>query len=90
METFTITLTTAEYLALGYVAESQQVWIENAVRERCRIATDEIVAITVQQCLANNIQIPGTKDDIVALAFQQGWIKSAAQVNEDFLNSMPT
>jgi type II secretory pathway component PulL len=89
METITLELTPTEYLALGYVAESQQDWVENAVRERCRIAIDEIVGITVQRCLADNIQIPGSKDEIVALAFQRSWVKSAVQANADFLSSMP-
>lgn len=76
---YTITLTQAENDALSYAAYSQQDWIDNAVHERCRVAIDEIVAITVQKCLDTNTQIPGSKDAMVELAFQQGWIKSAAQ-----------
>jgi hypothetical protein len=76
---YQITLTAAEDAALSYAAFSQDDWIQNAVHERCRVAIEEIVAITVQQCLANNVQIPGTKDDIVALAFEKGWVKTAAQ-----------
>lgn len=78
MKTYTITLTDAEDLALSYEAASQQDWIDNVVHNRCRIAIDDIVAITVQKCLDNNIQIPGSKEEIVALAFQQGWATPAA------------
>jgi len=76
---YTITLTAAEDAALSYVAFSQDDWIQNAVHERCRIAIEEIVALTVQKCLDNGVQLPGTKDAIVALAFERGWVKTAAQ-----------
>jgi hypothetical protein len=79
MNQYNITLTPAENLALSYVAFSQDNWIQNAVHERCRIAIEEIVALTVQQCLANNVQIPGSKDEMVELAFAQGWVMAAAQ-----------
>ena len=76
---YTITLSAAEDKALSYVAMSQQDWIDNAVHDRCRVAIDEIAKICVEQCLANNIQIPGSKDAMVDLAFQNGWVITAAQ-----------
>jgi len=76
---YEITLTQAENDALGYTAVSQDEWIQNAVHERARIAIDEIVAITVQKCLETGTQIPGSKDEMVELAFAQGWVKSAAE-----------
>ena len=79
MINYTITLTAAEDAALSYIAKSQDGWIENAVHERCRIAIEEIVGVTVQKCLDNNVQLPGTKDAIVSLAFERGWVKTAAQ-----------
>jgi hypothetical protein len=78
MTTYTVTLSEAENDALAYAAASQQEWIDNLVHDRCRVAVEEIVAIVVQQCLANNVQIPGTKDEIVVLGFTRGWIKTAA------------
>jgi hypothetical protein len=75
---YNVLLTEAENKALGYIAFSQQDWIDNMVHERCRIAIDEIVTLTVQKCLENNIQIPGTKDEMVELAFTQGWVELAA------------
>jgi len=79
MTTYTITLTEAENKALSYAALAQQNWIDNAVHERCRLAIDEIVALTVQKCLETNTAIPGSKDAMVDLAFTQGWVKTAAQ-----------
>lgn len=83
MTQYNITLTNAEDKALSYVALSQDDWIQNAAHERCRIAIDEIVAITVQKCLEAGAQIPGSKDEMVELAFAQGWVKTAAQRNAE-------
>ena len=77
--TYTLTLSDAEDKALGYVAASQQDWIDNAVHERCRIAIEEIVAAEVQRKLAAGESITGTKDDIVLAAP----IKSAAERNAE-------
>lgn len=79
MTNYTITLSAAENAALSAVAISQNDWIQNAVHERCRIAIEEIVALTVQKCLETNTPIPGSKDAMVDLAFEQGWVKTAAQ-----------
>ena len=75
MATYTITLSDAEDKALGFVAYSQQEWIDNAIHERCRIAIDEIVNAEVQRKLANNETISGSKEDIVNATN----IKSAAE-----------
>lgn len=81
--TYQITLTATEDAALSYAALSQDGWIQNAVHERCRVAIEEIVGIAVQACLQEGVQIPGTKDDIVALAFEKGWVKTAVQRNAE-------
>jgi len=84
MTTYTITLTEAEDKALSYAAFSQDDWIQNAAHERCRVAIEEIVAIAVQKCLDTNTAIPGSKDAMVDLAFEQGWVKTAAQRQAEF------
>ena len=68
MTTYTITLTPAEDKALGVIAFSQNDWIQNAIKERCRIAIEEIVAAEVQRKLAAGESITGSKDDIVMAA----------------------
>jgi len=75
MATYTITLSDAEDKALGVVAFSQDDWIQNAVKERCRIAMEEIIAAEVQRLLGEGKSITGSKDDIVIAAP----IKSAAE-----------
>lgn len=81
MKTYTIELTDTEDSALSYVAASQQEWIDNAVHERCRAAINEIVNIAVQKCLDENISIPATREEIVSLAFAQGWVITGAERN---------
>jgi hypothetical protein len=83
MKTYTITLTDAEDKALGFVAFSQQDWIDNAVHERCRIAIDEIVNAEVQRKLANNETISGSKEDIVNAANIKSAAERQAEVSQD-------
>ena len=40
---YTVDITTGEYKALQYVMTDQKVWIENAIKNRARIASEEIV-----------------------------------------------
>jgi len=79
MATYTITLSDAEDKALGFVAFSQDAWIQNAVHERCRIAIDEIVNAEVQRLLSEGKPITGSKEDIVMAA----QIQSAAERNAE-------
>jgi hypothetical protein len=81
MTTYTVTLSDAENKALGFVAVSQDDWIQNAVHERCRVAIEEIVAAEVQRLLAIGQPITGTKEDIVIAAP----IKSAAEIQAEFI-----
>lgn len=77
---YTVTLSDAENKALGFVAFSQQEWIDNAIHERCRIAIEEIVNAEVQRKLAAGESISGSKEDIVNAAP----IQSAAERQAEF------
>jgi len=83
MAQYSIQLSITEDKALSFVALSQDEWIQNSVHERCRLAIDEIVNITVQKCLETNTAIPDSKDAMVTLAFEQGWVKTATQRNAE-------
>jgi glycine cleavage system H lipoate-binding protein len=73
---YTVTLTETEKLAMEYVAYEPQDWVENAFKERARIAIDEIVKLAVEKFLAANQTIPGSKEEIVAAAYSNGWIQT--------------
>ena len=45
---YTVGITTGEYKALQYVMVDQKDWIENALKNRARIASDEIVNLYTQ------------------------------------------
>ena len=74
---YTITLTETEKLAMEYIAYDPQTWIENAFKERARLATEDIVKIAVEKFLEANQTIPGSKAEIVAAAYSNGWIQTA-------------
>jgi hypothetical protein len=74
---YTITLTETEKLAMEYIAYDPQDWVENAMKERARIAIDEIVKIAVNKFLETNQTIPGSREEIVAAAYTNNWIQTA-------------
>ena len=45
---YTVGITTGEYKALQYVMVDQNEWIENAIKNSARIASDEIVNLYTQ------------------------------------------
>ena len=87
MTTYTINYTETENKAMEYAAASVDDWIQNAAHERARIAIDEIVALAVQKFLEAGQSIPGSKDEIVAAAFANGWVKTAQQRNDEAINN---
>ena len=74
---YTITLTDTEKAAMEYVAYDPQTWVENAFKERARIAIEDIVKIAVEKFLEANQTIPGSREEIVAAAYSNGWIQTA-------------
>ena len=80
---YTVTLTNTENQALSFVALSQQDWIDNVVKNRARIAIEEIVKIAVEKYIEAGESMPGSKDEIVATAFERGWIKTVAIRNAE-------
>lgn len=67
MPKFTITITDAEAAALAHVMADPQQWTQNAISERARIATDEIVQREIARMVAdpNVTEIPATAAEIV-------------------------
>jgi len=80
---YTIELTETEKLALEYVAYDPQEWIENATKERARIATEVIVKLAVDKFLEAGQTIPGSREEIVAAAYNNGWIQTAKYITDN-------
>jgi len=86
---YKIILTEAEQKAMEYVTYDVCEWIENAIKNRARIAIDEIVDLEVERVTSGGGELSGTKEDIVLAAP----IKSAKERQEELdtkLSSNPT
>jgi len=83
MPDITVTLTDTQLKGLEYAANTPQDWANNALTERARIANDEIVTLYTNRALDEGVQIPATRELIVADAFTRGWVKTAAQRQAD-------
>ena len=79
MPDITLTLTDTQMKGLEYAALSPQDWAENAVTNRARIANDEIIQMYTTRALDEGVQIPATRELIVADAFTRGWAQTAAE-----------
>jgi hypothetical protein len=65
---------------MQYAAYDVNDWVQNAAHNRARIAIDEIVNIAVQRYLEEGQTIPGSKEEIVAAAFDNNWVQSLRSV----------
>ena len=83
MPGITVTLTDTENKALEYAAVSVQDWADNALKNRARIAKDEIIALLVAHCNANDVALAVGEAAQVAQAYDLVVVKTAAQVNAD-------
>jgi len=83
-----INMTETEYKALQYVAVSPEDWVQNVVENRARKAIDEIVKIYTERALDEGVQIPTTRDSIVADAFFRGWVKTAQEKIDEPINNL--
>ena len=73
---YTVGITTGEYLALDHVMIDQHEWIENAVKERARVATIEIINLYSQYKInkGETITAIGTTN-VIQAAYDEGVIK---------------
>jgi len=89
MKKIAIELNDTQYKGLEYASVSPEDWADNAVHNRCRIAIDEIVDIYTKRALDEGVQIPTTREEIVADAFARGWVKTAQQRNKEAQSNQP-
>ncbi len=83
MADYTVKLTDTEDKAMTYAALSTQDWVDNALKNRARIAKDEIIAANIAHCNANGIAIATGEDKQVEQAFTLKVVKTAKEVNEE-------
>jgi hypothetical protein len=80
MVSYTVNLTDTEDKCLKYATVSPQTWIDNLVKNRARVAKQEIIAKLVAHCNANSIAIATGEDAQVTQAFDLGVVQFLADV----------
>ena len=83
MPDITVSLTATEQKCMEYAAASVQDWADNALKNRARIAKDEIIALLVAHCNANSITIATGEDAQITQAFELEVVKTAAARNAE-------
>ena len=83
MTDYKVTLTDTEDKAMTYCTVSTQDWVDNALKNRARIAKEEIIALNTTHCNANNIQIATGEDAQVTQAFDLMVVKTAKERDEE-------
>ena len=79
---YTINLTETETKAMEYIAEDVYEWIDNAAKNRARIAIDEICRVYTEYKLNNNEPITTVgKDEMVLAAFNEGIVSTVVERN---------
>lgn len=81
---YILELSEAEDKALSTVTFDQLEWIQNAVKERCRVAMEDIIASEVQRKLSLGEPITGTKDEIVLAAEVETAAQRQVRLEEEF------
>lgn len=89
MPDITVTLTDTENKALEYAAVSVQDWADNALKNRARIAKDEIIALLVAHCNANSVALAVGEDAQVTQAYDLGVVRTAADRATDEVSTQP-
>ena len=68
---------------MSYCSMATQNWVDNALKNRARIAKEEIINLNTAHCNANNIQIATGEDNQVTQAFDLKVVKTAKERNEE-------
>ena len=80
---YTITLSESEKLAMEFAANDPQDWIENAVKVRAKIASDEICLRLMKHCNENNISIATGIDAQITQAFELEVVVKASEITNE-------
>jgi|TARA_R100000030_G_scaffold40506_1_gene30468 hypothetical protein len=83
MPDITVSLTDTENKCLEYAAASVQDWADNALKNRARIAKEEIIALNTAHCNKNSVAIAVGEDAQVTQAFDLGVVIRAADITPE-------
>ena len=83
MTDITVSLTDTQVKCLEYAANSVQDWADNALTARALSAQKEIIALLVNHCNDNNIDIASGVDAQITQAYDLGIVKTASQRNAE-------
>lgn len=89
MPDITISVTATEQKCMEYATVSVQDWADNALKNRARIAKDEIIAALVTHCNANDVAMAVGEDAQVQQAFDLEVVKTAEAMNAEAQANMP-
>lgn len=82
---YKVIFTEAEDMAMKSVSYSVNDWIQNACHFRASQAIDAIVNRSINKFFETGTQIPSSKEEIVLLAFENGWERTAEDKHEEFV-----
>lgn len=74
MTDYTISYTELEDLGMLYICADTLEWVNNACKERARLAVEEAFTDAVNAFVSRGEAMPGTKEEIIKLAYQKGYI----------------
>lgn len=86
---FELNLSSTQEQALAYALADPQFFIQSSIEGRANAAIEEICALEIRRCTEARESIPSTSDLIVAQAFAQGTVRTAAEVEAERLASQP-
>lgn len=72
---YLVSLSVIEQLAVDAVTDDAAVWITQLVQKNCQQLVDHLVHDAVDRCLARDLPIPPTKEEIIKLSVTRGWAK---------------
>ena len=79
MPDITVTVTDTQNRCLEYAANGVQTWCDNAIHSRALSAQQEIIALLIEHCNANEIAIKTGVDAQVDQAFDLKVVKTGAE-----------
>ena len=83
MANYTVKLTDTEDKAMSYCALSTQDWVDNALKNRARLAKEEIISLNLSYCNSKGIAVATGEAAQITQAFTLGVVKTAKERNDE-------